>query len=498
MNTGEKALDSVALGPSPPLEVGISAATAIDIPKGLEQDAGVHSPSEQEIHLDLEEIPQNWPLRKKWPLTILVNIFPAQMAIAASIHTAAIDDVAAYFRCSETVSTLAVTTFLLGFATGPLIFSPLSEIWGRNPVYKTNLSLFVVFNLACALAPNLAALLIFRFFAAFFGSPSVTNSGGSITDMWAPSERSVPLALYTAASFLGPVVAPIAGGFISQYTTWRWNYWVVTIISGTVFLAMLLFLPETYPTALLRRKCRRAGVPPPQKSLADLYVVSLRRPIIMLLTEPILASLSLYMALVFAILFMDFTAYPLIFTTTRHWSPGLAGLAFLGIGFGMALATAASPLLNRLHAHFVRRLGGPVPEARLPHLLALGWLIPAGLFWFAWTAEPPRAAVLPVLAGVPFGVGFVALMLGIMAYLTDCYGRFAASALAANAVLRALLGATFPLFARGMYERLGTPWATSVLGFVSLAMTPLPWVFWKWGPWLRKRSKFHQRMMEES
>ena len=196
-------------------------------------------------------------------------------------------------------------------------------------------------------------------------------------------------------------------------------------------------------------------------------------------------------AFVYGILYLDFTAYPFVFEGTRGWSAGISGLTFLGIGVGMAIATASSPYINHIHGHYVRKLGGPKPEARLPHLIILAWLIPIGLFWFAWTATPSIPWIVCIAAGIPFGIGFVTLFLGITSYLTDCYGRFSASALAANAVFRSLFGAAFPLFARQMYEGLGTAWATSLLGFLAVAMAPLPLVFYMFGPDLRARSSFH-------
>lgn len=163
----------------------------------------------------------------------------------------------------------------------------------------------------------------------------------------------------------------------------------------------------------------------------------------------------------------------------------------------MALATAASPYINVVYAHYTRKWGEPRPEARLPHLMLLSWLIPIGLFWFAWTSAPSIHWASCIVAGVPFGIGFVALFLGITSYLIDCYGRYSASALAANAILRSLFGASFPLFSHRMYETLGSAWATSILGFFAVAMAPLPYVFYKFGPNLRRRSKFHQKTVRE-
>ncbi|KAH3383500.1 hypothetical protein KXW42_001935, partial [Aspergillus fumigatus] len=430
--------------------------------------------------------------------TGILVLMTATIAFCSSIYTAAIPSISHAYGCSSTVATLGITTFLLGFASGPLLFAPLSEVWGRNTIFRVVLGLFVLFQIGCALAPNVASMIVFRFFSGFFGSPTVTNSGGSITDIWPQDNRSVPLALFSAASFLGPVIAPTVGGFICQYTSWRWNFWVVLILSGVCYGAMMVFLPETYSHKLLmdKKRCMPGYSPAKQPPVKEMLYTTLTRPWLMLFTEPILFLLSLYMALVYGILYLDFTAYPVVYRETRGWSASIAGLSFLGICVGMAIATLISPYVNRIHGIYVRRLGGPQPEARLPHLIVISWLIPVSLFWFAWTASPPTHWISGIVAGVPFGFGLILLFLGITSYLTDCYGSFGASALAANAVLRSLFGAVFPLFSTSLYHSLGTSWATSLLGFVALAMAPLPWVFYRFGPRIRSRSKYHLRTRE--
>lgn len=372
---------------------------------------------------------------------------------------------------------------------------------GRNKVFQITLLLFLLSQIGCALAPNIATLLIFRFVGGFFGSPTVTNSGGALTDLWEPSERSVPFALFSAASFLGPVIAPTIGDFLTT-VSWRWNFWAVLIGTSFVYVMMVLFLPETYPPLLLRRKEYLAANQSKSHELRDAlqnaqWRVSLTRPVVMLCTEPIVFSLSLYMAMIYGILYLDFTAYPIVFVETRDWPHKLSGLALLGIAIGMAIATIGSPLISHIHRRTVHRIG-PVPEARLPHLIVLAWLAPIALFWFAWTADPPTPWIVPILSGILYGLSMVPLFLGITAYLTDCYGDYSASALAANAVLRSLFGAVFPLFATKMYSRLGTPWATSLLGFLATALAPLPLLFYVYGAKIRSVSRFHlQTMVDE-
>ncbi|KAI1066916.1 hypothetical protein LB507_011349 [Fusarium sp. FIESC RH6] len=470
------------------------------------------------ITLDHDENLLNFSPARRWTCTIIVVFMTATIAFCSSIHTAAIPAIAQDLNCSSTVATLGVTTFLLGFGTGPLIFAPLSEIYGRNPVYRSTLLLFVLFNIGCALSPNIAALLVFRFLCGFFGSPTVTNSGGSLTDLWPSTHRSVPLALFTAASFLGPVIAPIVGGFLTEYGSVRdsdhstdpvlsltdlildsgdgRDFWLVSILSGVIYITMVVFLPETYAPRLLQVKRRRHGIQEPHQKLTTMLRTNITRPSIMFLTEPILFLLSLYMAFIYGILYLDFTAFPYVFQQTRHWDAGISGLSFLGIGAGMAIATAASPYINRVYATWVKKLGGPKPEARLPHLILLSWLVPIGLFWFAWTANTSIHWASCIISGIPFGIGFVVLSLGITSYLIDCYGKYAASALAANAILRSCFGASFPLFSHQMYDKLGAAWATSILGFISVGLAPLPFLFYRFGPRIRAHSTFHQKAIE--
>ncbi|PWY65503.1 MFS general substrate transporter [Aspergillus eucalypticola CBS 122712] len=448
------------------------------------------------LQLDEKEDPRQWPKTRKWVCTVIVAVMTGVIAFCSSIYTAGTSLITATYGCSRTVATLGVTTFLLGFASGPLIFAPLSEVYGRNYIFRLTLGLFVLFQIGCALAPNIASLIIFRFLAGFFGSPSVTNSGGSITDLWPQSERSVPLALFSAGSFLGPVFAPVAGGFISEYLSWRWNFWVVLIVSGVVYAACVLFLPETYAPKLLRDKACRQGVVQDGPSLNSQLMTSLTRPWLMLFAEPILFLLSLYMAFIYGILYLDFTAYPIVYEQSRGWTSGISGLSFLGMGTGMAIATIASPYVNKIHATYVTKLG-PEPEARLPHIIVLSWLIPASLFWFGWTAMPPTHWIVGIISGAPFGFSLILLFLAITSYLTDCYGPYGASALAANAVFRSIFGAVFPLFGTYLYDGLGVPWGSSLLGFFALAFAPLPWVFYHFGPRIRMRSKYHMMMKAE-
>ncbi len=265
------------------------------------------------------------------------------------------------------------------------------------------------------------------------------------------------------------------------------------ILGGSVYVSIILFLPETYAPRLIEQKKLQNRGTNETFDWKQRYRENLVRPWVMLFTEPIVWALSIYTAFLYGVMSLSLVACPIVYSGLRGWSVAKTSLGYVGIAIGMAIATAGSPLLNRAYTRSIRKLG-PIPEARLPLQIGFSWLIPLGLFWFAWTAAPRVPAAVGIAAGVPFGIGLLTAFLDIAAYLTDCYGRYGASALAANGPLCRLFGVAFPLFADRLYEYLGVGWGTSVLAFIAAAMAPMPLVFYYFGATLRERSVIHKQV----
>ena len=131
---------------------------------------------------------------------------------------------------------------------------------------------------------------------------------------------------------------------------------------------------------------------------------------------------------------------------------------------------------------------------RLPLACIGGPLYAGAIFWLGWTSSRSVPWIVPILAGLPFGIGFLLIFMALINYLADAYGIYAASALAAASCSRSVCGAVLPLATSAMYGRLGVHWATSLLGFCSLVMAAIPWVFIKFGRQLRENSKFAQSL----
>lgn len=407
------------------------------------------------------------------------------------------------FDIGTEVATLGVSLFVLGFALGPLIWAPLSEIYGRQVIFAISYSGFAIFNAAGIGSKNIQTLLILRFLAGSFGSSPLTNAGGQIADLFNARERGAAMAIFALAPFLGPTIGPIAGGFLAQSKGWRWNMGMMTIFSGVMLILGLLFVPETYAPVILRKRAQKLrlltgnvyrtkedaarGKIAPSKALST----ALLRPWILLFREPIVLVLSIYISVIYGTLYLLFSAVPIVFQEHRGWSEGVGGLAFLGIAVGMLIAVVLSALSNKVYLRTAAQHGGIAPpEARLPGAMIGGIAIPIGLFWFAWTNSPDVHWISPIMAGVPFGFGMVFIFLAITTYLIDAYTIFAASVLAANSVLRSLFGFAFPLFTQYMYQNLGIHWASSVPAFLALACLPAPFVLYKYGAAIRVRCPY--------
>ena len=204
-----------------------------------------------------------------------------------------------------------------------------------------------------------------------------------------------------------------------------------------------------------------------------------------------------YTAFTFSVLFSFFAAYPYVFKGIYGFETWQYGLTFLAIGLGVLLAVMTAIVIDRTYyvSHHKKALAAGrtmvAPEYRLLSAQMGCFGVSIGLFWFSWTARLSVHWIVPVLAGIPFAWGNLCIFVSAALYLMDTYGPLiGASAMAANGLARYSLGAAFPLFTFQMLERLGVAWSISLLGFLSLAMLPIPWIFFKYGPSIRARSRY--------
>ncbi|KAF4603947.1 hypothetical protein EYR40_001122 [Pleurotus pulmonarius] len=448
------------------------------------------------------ESPYNWTKRKKWIITMQLALCTFTVSFGSSSYSGGLTYIMADLNVSQDVAVLGVSLYVLGFALGPLIFAPL----GERAVFLTTLSAYTVLHLGGALGKNLPTLLSCRLLSGTVGASPLTNSGGVISDIWNARERGAATAIYATVPFLGPIVGPIIGGYLAQSPSlgWRFNFWLMMMLSAATLITGFLLTPETYTPVLLRWRAQKLmqasggtehyvstyDISRP-KSLGQAVRRNLSRPFIFLFTEPIVACLAIYVAIVYGTLYALFSAFPIIFQRHRGFSAGEGGLAFLGVGLGVVMGTTSTNIQNRFYWRAMDKSdnGRAPPEARLHMSIIGGVLCPIGLFWFAWTSQPHIHYLVSIFAGVPFGIGVAQILQGLTAYVMDAYGLYFASAIAATVVLRSIGGAIFPLFSTSMFNALGDQWAMSVFGFMSAVCMPMPIIFFKYGWWIRSKSK---------
>ncbi|KAF1988061.1 MFS general substrate transporter [Aulographum hederae CBS 113979] len=448
--------------------------------------------------------PMNWSYGWKWVVTLALGISTYVVTFASSVYSAAVVPTAKEFGVSPEVTTLGVSLFVIGFAVGPIIWGPASELYGRRTPLFIGYFLFAVFQIPIAVAVNLETIMLCRFFGGVFGAAPLAIVGGSIADMWDPVNRGIAVSSFSCATFIGPVTGPIIGGFtvMNPNLGWRWTAWFTLIMAAALGIAALIIVPETYAPIILHRRATKIRYETKNWAIRsrhdehqiDMNTICMKymiRPFAMLATEPILLLVTLYMSLVYGILYLFFEAYPIAFQEARGWSPGVGALPFISLVIGVFAGAGIIAWTSKTRfARLLKERGHVVPEERLLPMILGAAVFPAGLFWFAWTSNPHINWVPQVLSGGLIGMGILLIFLQGLNYIIDVYLINANSAIAANTFMRSFVAGGFPMFATGMFHNLGIPWATSLLGFLSLALFPVPILFYIYGERIRKSSKY--------
>ncbi|KAI4707121.1 hypothetical protein J4E89_008060 [Alternaria sp. Ai002NY15] len=408
-------------------------------------------------------------------------------------------------QTNEYALILPTSMYLVGYACGPMLWGPLSESYGRKGTMVISFAFFTIFSIASALSPNFASLVIFRLLVGVGGSCAISVVGGICADIYHnPKYRGRSMAIFMAATTFGPILGPPISGFISVIS-WSWAFWIGVILAGATW-PLFYFFDETYGPTILKRRAKRLRketgneniIAPLELEKTDfnhIVTVILTRPLRMICFEPLVLFTCLYLSYAYAIFYIFLQSYPIIFTGIYHFNAGETGLAFLPIGVG-ALISAGIYLSWDWYLARAQRLNRPWSRneemRRLPLACIAGPFFVISAFWLGWTSREDIHWIVPTLAGILFGMGYLCLFMALLNYLVDAYEVFAASAMAAASLSRSSFGAVLPFAAKPMYRTMGVAWATSLLGFFSLALCVVPFVFVRWGGRMRDRSQFCQ------
>lgn len=243
--------------------------------------------------------PFDLPKRQKWTITILLALTTFTSTFCSSIFSATISVTALEFHTSEEVMLLGVSLFVLGYALGPLLWGPLSELVGRKPTIFGAYVVFALLQVPTALSPTLAGVLTCRLLAGCCGAAPVAVVSATFADFWAPTERGVATSLYSAAVYAGPTLGPLVGSVVTQSRLgWRWTAWLVLIMAGVIGIPSFILVPETYAPVLREREARKQGLEVKKKNPFEGFVKRyLSRPLLMLVYEPMVCVVQSFHSL---------------------------------------------------------------------------------------------------------------------------------------------------------------------------------------------------------
>jgi len=324
---------------------------------------------------------------------------------------------------------------------------------------------------------------------------------------------------------LGTGLGPLVSGFVAQNLSWRWVFWIQVITSGVLVSLVTIFFKETRGSIILSRKakllnkwyeklegagalgmevdgtglekdakqcCRirwKVKADEERSSIGRMIAVSLYRPIHMLFTEPVVFFFSLWIGFSWAVLYLQFGSIPLVYEVNHGFSLEQTGAIFTSICVGGIISTILSIWQEKWAVkHYPVKINGS-PEGRLIFTCVESAFMPIGMFWFGWTCYPSIHWIVPTLGITVATMGIFSIYLATFNYTADVYHVYASSALAASGLCRNLMGGSFPLVTKQMFQRLGFQAASSLLGGIGAALTLVPLVLFLYGPKIRARSK---------
>ncbi|KAI3342528.1 major facilitator superfamily domain-containing protein [Ustulina deusta] len=423
-------------------------------------------------------MPFNFSSQDKWVWVGLLSVITLLTPFASSILSPAIATLDKEFHNdNEIVGSMIVSIYLLGYVVGPIIIAPLSEIYGRKVVLTTANAFFCVWQIGCALAPNIETLIVSRFFSGVGGAGCLTLGGVIVGDLFCPDQRGFAIGVWNLGPLLGPTVGPVIGGFLTKFPGWRYDFWIVLAAASLVTILIQVLTKETSHKALIHRKTQLLREELGQGSLKSCYddsngqtttrvlLTGLIRPLKMLVLSPIVFLLSLYIAFVFGVVYLLYTTIPTVFEETYGFNVDLTGLVYLSLGLGNILGWLVCTFLSdRTIVKLAQANDGHFePEMRLTTSIYFGIFLPVTLFWYGWSAYNKNHWASTLFSLAPYGFRIMGLFLPIITYLVD---------------------------RPPLYDSLGLGWGNSLLGFICIAMIPLPIIFNKFGGRLRKAERF--------
>ncbi|KAJ8579897.1 MFS general substrate transporter [Rhizopogon salebrosus TDB-379] len=470
-----------------------------------------HVPQDQElIIVKFDEgdprDPNNFSYARKWAITLTCCVFSGIVSSPQSSYPISYESMMQDLHCTEFQATLGLGLYAMGFGIFPLISSSFSEEFGRRPVYIFSSVLFLLAEVMNALAPNIQTVVVSRALQGAFGATGVCMIAGSAADIWQPHERGVPISLLAFTSIFSTGLGSVFGGLIASnpHLGWRWVQWVHVMFAGAFVLCTILVLCETRPDVILARIAKnvrkttgdtryRSSSEIDKPSMLSLIKTTCKRPLYLLLTEPILQSFGLWGSLTWGVMFCLLESVSREFQSVYNFSVSGTGFVFVTQSIGAIIGLMGIMYQETLYQKYFKAKG---QEARLYIACVASIVLPVSMFIYAWTASPNIPWIIPLIGLTAFMSAVLVIYQVTNVYLADCYGTYASSALAGQALSRSVMALTFPLVTPHMFASMTYQWALTLWALLAVVLAPIPWVLFFFGSKIRSRSKVSRKILQ--
>ncbi|TVY75860.1 putative MFS-type transporter [Lachnellula suecica] len=448
-----------------------------------------------------KENPFNWSVGRKAFITLLLCLMTLFIGLATTAYSSGIDSMCDDLGVSTELGQLGLFCFNFACALAPLFLAPFCELVGRRVVYVGAYACFVIVFIGLTLGRNIATILVMRTLSGLFGCVGTILVGGTLSDIYEPDHRAVPMACFSYVAILGTVGAPIYAGFIDETIGWRWIEGIQGLANLPLLAVIALGLRETRGGVTLHKRAEqlrnatgddryRAAMDLEAKDIKEMLHNSSVKAVHMLLTEPAVFAFGLWIAFAWFVTFLFLSVIPITFQEKRGWSEGVAGLPYISLCIGVTIGFAANFLQIRKYKAIMKSNDRHIlPESRLYGAMWGAGFLPLGLFIYSFTQYGYLPWIAPTIALAPIAIGIFFIFESTYSFTSDCYGENSSSAIAGQGLMRNTLGGVAPLFATQFFHNVGSQYAGLMLAIFGTLLTFIPFVMFKYGHVLRERSK---------
>ncbi|WWC59282.1 uncharacterized protein I303_101833 [Kwoniella dejecticola CBS 10117] len=454
--------------------------------------------------------PFNFAASRKFGMTIVAALFTWLTGVNLGAFTIGYASMMEDLNCTRFQASLGNGVYNFGFGIAPLLIAPLSEEFGRRWTYVIAVIAYLLMHIMLALSRNLGTMLAARVLQGCAGSVAATLVGGTIADIFVPADRGLPTAVFSFAAIAGSAFGPLLFCWVesTERLQWRWIWYIQSMMIAALIVPICLIMRETREPVILRRRAKKLRK---ERGLMDGGRYTARseigkvsfwngiktnclRAITFLAVEPILLFFAIWMGLAWGVLYAMVTGLSYVFKGTYGFTTNQVGLVYLTIVIGASIGLATNFIQDAIYR---RRVSIDGIEARLYSPMVGGIGLAIGCVWFGLTSLPSVHWILPCIGIVIIIASIFPIYLSGFIYISECYGSYASSAIAAQSWVRNTVAAVFIFFILSMYDALTPRWTCVTWGCVALLLSSVPFIAFKYGPQIRARSKFSKLLMKE-